>query len=201
MNGYHLQLRRTHLLHCTLTVDLTIGSQVTHPRMIAPRRCGSLPTVSAMKSTPAHPLGGAVRESLKAYGGTLRALLLVALWVFRHVLACALMAVLLHSRASWSESYTAQDAVSHIGEIGTVCGLVVSSKFAMRSKGQLTFLNLDRPYPNHIFTVVIWGKDRVKFGRPDLTFAGKRICVWGLIADYEGRPEMMATDPAQITFP
>jgi len=85
--------------------------------------------------------------------------------------------------------------------MGTVCGLVVSSKFAMRSKGQLTFLNLDRPYPSHIFTVIILGKDRVKFGRPDLTFAGKRICVWGLIADYEGRPEMMATDPAQITVP
>ena len=84
--------------------------------------------------------------------------------------------------------------------MGTVCGLVVSSKFAMRSKGQLTFLNLDSPYPNPIFTVVIWGKDRPKFGKPDLAFAGKRICVSGLIADNEGRPEMMATDPAQITL-
>ena len=115
------------------------------------------------------------------------------------MLACALMAVLLHSPALRSEPYTAQDAASHMGEIGTVCGLVVSPKFAMRSKGQLTFLHLDRPYPNHIFTVVIWGKDRPKFGRPDVTFAGKRICVHGLIAEYEGRPEMMATDPSQIT--
>ncbi len=121
--------------------------------------------------------------------------------VFRHVLSCALTAVLLHSAASWSEPYTAQDAASHIGEMGIVCGLVVSSKFAMRSKGQFTFLNLDLPYPNHIFTVVIWGKDRPKFGKPDLTFSGRRICVSGLIADYEGRPEMMATDPAQITLP
>ena len=115
------------------------------------------------------------------------------------MLACALIAVLLHSPALRSEPYTAQDAASHMGEIGTVCGLVVSPKFAMRSKGQLTFLHLDRPYPNHIFTVVIWGKDRPKFGRPDMTFAGKRICVHGLIAEYEGRPEMMATDPSQIT--
>jgi len=121
--------------------------------------------------------------------------------VFRHALACALACAFLHSAASWSEQYTAQDAAKHIGEIGTVCGLVVSPKFAMRSKGQLTFLHLDRPYPNHVFTVVIWGKDRPKFGRPDATFAGKRICVHGLIADYEGRPEMMATDPAQITSP
>ena len=118
---------------------------------------------------------------------------------FRRALIWALTGALLQSTASSAEQYTAQDAANHIGEIGTVCGLVVSPKFAVRSKGQLTFLHLDRPYPNHIFTVVIWGKDRPKFGRPDATFAGKRICVYGLIADYEGRPEMMATDPAQIT--
>jgi hypothetical protein len=116
------------------------------------------------------------------------------------VLACTLAATLLHPHASWSEAYTAEAAASHIGEIGTVCGLVVSSKFAMRSKGQLTFLNLDRPHPNHIFTVVIWGKDRPKFGKPDVTFSGKRICASGLIADFEGRPEMMAMEPAQITL-
>jgi len=121
--------------------------------------------------------------------------------VFRHALVWGVACAFLQSAASWPEQYTAQDAANHIGEIGTVCGLVVSPKFAMRSKGQLTFLHLDRPYPNHIFTVVIWGKDRPKFGRPDATFAGKRICVHGLIADYEGRPEMMATDPAQITSP
>lgn len=70
----------------------------------------------------------------------------------------------------------------------------------MRSKGQLTFLNLDRPHPNQVFTIVIWGKDRPKFGKPDVTFAGKRICVSGLIADFEGRPEMMAMDPTQISL-
>lgn len=127
------------------------------------------------------------------------ALLVSVPQVFRHATVCAFACALLQSTASWSEQYTAQDAAKHIGEIGTVCGLVVSPKFAIRSRGQLTFLHLDRPYPNHIFTVVIWGKDRPKFGRPDATFAGKQICVYGLIADYEGRPEMMATDPAQIT--
>lgn len=119
--------------------------------------------------------------------------------IFGHALVWAFACAVVPSAASSSEQYTAQDAAEHIGEIGTVCGLVVTPKFAMRSKGHLTFLHLDRPYPNHIFTVVIWGKDRPKFGRPDTTFAGKRICVHGLIADYEGLPEMMATDPAQIT--
>jgi len=120
--------------------------------------------------------------------------------IFRLTLASALAAALLHSHAAWSEPYAPEDAASHVGEMGTVCGLVVSSKFAVKSKGQLTFLNLDRPHPHHVFTVVIWGKDRPKFGKPDQTFAGKRICVSGLIADFEGRPEMMATEPAQITL-
>src|SRR6516165_3206134 len=83
---------------------------------------------------------------------------------FRYALASAFAATLMHSQTSWSEPYAAEDAASHVGEIGTVCGLVVSSKFAIRSKGQLTFLNLDRPHPDHVFTVVIWGKDRPKFG-------------------------------------
>ena len=120
--------------------------------------------------------------------------------IFRLALSSAFAAALLHSHASCAEPYAAEDAAGHVGEIGTVCGLVVSSKFAMRSKGQLTFLNLDRPHPQHVFTVVIWGKDRPKFGKPDRTFAGKRICVSGLIADFEGRPEMMATNPDQITL-
>jgi len=120
--------------------------------------------------------------------------------IFRLALASTFAAALLPSHAAWSEPYAAEDAASHVGEMGTVCGLVVSSKFAVKSKGQLTFLNLDRPHPHHVFTVVIWGKDRPKFGKPDQAFAGKRICVSGLIADFEGRPEMMATEPAQITL-
>lgn len=120
--------------------------------------------------------------------------------IFRLAFASVFTATLLHSHPSWSEPYAAEDAASHVGEMGTVCGLVVSSKFAAKSKGQFTFLNLDRPHPHHVFTVVIWGKDRPKFGKPDQTFSGKRICVSGLIADFEGRAEMMAAEPAQITL-
>jgi len=59
---------------------------------------------------------------------------------------------------------TAAEAKNHVGETATVCGKVVSARFASKSKGQPTFLNLDEPYPNHIFTVVVWGSDREKFG-------------------------------------
>jgi micrococcal nuclease len=91
------------------------------------------------------------------------------------------------------------DAHKYIGMEKTVCGTVVSATYAVRTKGRPTFLNLDRPYPKHIFTVVIWGSDRNKFKNPpEAFFRGKRICVTGLIEDYRGEPEMIVRSPDQI---
>jgi hypothetical protein len=57
-----------------------------------------------------------------------------------------------------SGQLTAAEAKDHIGKKLIVCGTVVSARHATRSRGQPTFLNLDKPYPNQIFTVVIWGQ-------------------------------------------
>jgi DNA/RNA endonuclease YhcR with UshA esterase domain len=94
----------------------------------------------------------------------------------------------------------AQDAAGHIGEVATVCGTVASANFANRSKGQPTYLNLDRPYPNQVFTILIWGSDRPKFGTPETTLMGKRVCAAGAIKEYRGKPEIVATDPRQLTM-
>jgi micrococcal nuclease len=98
-------------------------------------------------------------------------------------------------------SISARDAKDHVGENATVCGTVASAKWASGSRGSPTFLNLDEPYPNQIFTVVIWGSDRSKFGQPEKTYEGKRICVTGLIKSYRGQPEIAASNPSQITAP
>jgi micrococcal nuclease len=58
------------------------------------------------------------------------------------------------------------------------------------SKGQPTFINLDEPYPKQIFTAVIWGSDRSKFGQPETELKDKRICVTGLIEQHRGTPEI-----------
>ena len=91
-----------------------------------------------------------------------------------------------------------KDAKDHIGQTETVCGKVGSAHYADRSKGQPTFLNLDEPYPHEIFTVVIWGNDRSKFGAPESKYRDARICVTGKIATYRGKPEIVATEPGQI---
>jgi len=96
---------------------------------------------------------------------------------------------------------TPGDASKHIGETKTVCGTVASTFYSVRSKGQPTFLNLDKPYPNQIFTVVIWGPDRNKFkNSPEVFFKEKTICVTGQIETYRGKPQIIVRDPSQITI-
>jgi len=92
------------------------------------------------------------------------------------------------------------EAKNHIGERGTVCGKVASTHYADRTKGSPTFLSLDEPYPHQIFTILIWGSDRSKFGEPESKYANQRICVTGLIKDYRGVPEMIADQPSQIVI-
>ena len=92
----------------------------------------------------------------------------------------------------------ADEAGGHVGERATVCGEVVSAKYATKTSGTPTFLNLDRPYPHQVFTVVIWGSDRSKFGEPEVVYRGKKICVTGLIDSYKGKPEITARTSSQI---
>jgi hypothetical protein len=63
---------------------------------------------------------------------------------------------------------------------------------------QPTFLNLDEPYPKEIFTILIWGSERPKFGQPEETYRDKGVCVTGKITSYRGVPEIVASDPGQI---
>ena len=95
-------------------------------------------------------------------------------------------------------SISAAEAKSHVGERATVCGEVASTHYAARTWGNPTFINLDKPYPNQIFTVLIWGTDRPKFGDPEELYRNKHICIIGKISDYKGVPEVVAYEPPQI---
>ena len=106
---------------------------------------------------------------------------------------------LLHTMPLLAQNtYTPEQAKSHIGERGTVCGVVASAHFSASSKGQPTFLNLGKPYPSQIFTVLIWGSDRPKFGAPERDYNKKNICASGAIEEFRGTPEIIARNPSQI---
>lgn len=116
--------------------------------------------------------------------------------------ACWVMALVLGFSActQGAEVITAEDAAKHIGQERTVCGVVASAKYAEASSGQPTFLNLDRPYPDQVFSAVIWGRDRHRFAEsPETAFDGQSICVAGYISTYDDRPQIFVTDPSAIT--
>ena len=114
---------------------------------------------------------------------------------FGLISVCLAISFAVHAQAGY---ITASEAKNHVGEKATVCGKVVSSHYASTSKGQPTFLNLDEPYPKEEFTILIWGSDRPKFGKPEETYRDKDVCVVGKISSHKGVPEIAATEPGQI---
>lgn len=100
------------------------------------------------------------------------------------------------------ESITCAEAAQHVGETKTVCGLVVGTKYLETSKSgkKPTFLNFEKPFPNHTFTVVITGANRAKFTEaPEVAFKDKTVCVTGKITVNRNKPEIEVTEPSQIT--
>jgi hypothetical protein len=102
------------------------------------------------------------------------------------------------AQAPQAKRLTAAEAKDHIGEQATVCGKVASTRYAATTRGKPTFLNLDRPYPSQVFTVMIWGESREKFGAPEELYRDKQICVTGKITDYRKAPEIVVSEPHNI---
>jgi hypothetical protein len=98
-------------------------------------------------------------------------------------------------------SIPASEASHHVGETAMVCGHVASAAFFASVKGRPTFINLDRPYPDQTFTVVVWERARSLFDvPPERLMDGKSICVRGKIEAYKGKPQIVVDDPDQITI-
>jgi len=100
--------------------------------------------------------------------------------------------------AAYAAPLTPDEAPGHVGENVTVCGIVVSATYAPQSRGQPTFLNFGEPYPNQVFTAVIWGSDRAKFQKPENALRGKQVCATGVIQLYRGKAEIILRDPKQL---
>ena len=118
----------------------------------------------------------------------------------RHLTALFAVSLLGVSSAFWGQDkkLTTREAKYRIGEQATVCGRVASGRHT-RAPGNPTFLDLDKAYPNQTFTVLIWGKDRAKFRDPEETYRNKKICVTGRVGSDRGEPEMIISDPSQLS--
>jgi hypothetical protein len=83
------------------------------------------------------------------------------------------------------------------GKSATVAVARVTASYQAEARGRPTFLN-DAPYPNHIFTAVIWGSDREQFQPPPDAWQGKALCVTGPIELFEQRPHVVVSSPSQL---
>jgi endonuclease G len=71
----------------------------------------------------------------------------------------------------------------------TIAGTVVGGR---KTKNGHLFFNLDKQYPNQIFTVAIWKQNIVNFSYdPLVEWKGKQITVKGKIADFDGIPTLI----------
>ena len=120
-------------------------------------------------------------------------------WFAIAILSCVAFASCdVIAQAPQVKKLTAPEAKDHIGEKATVCGKVASTRYAATTRGKPTFLNLDKPYPSQVFTVLIWGENREKFGNPEERYRDKQVCVTGTITEYRKAPEIVVSDPQSI---
>ena len=88
----------------------------------------------------------------------------------------------------------AGEAASHYDQEMIVTGKVAQ----VTIRPTVTFLNLDKPYPDSPFTVVIFPKQRPLFGDLD-ALRRKSIEVRGTIKKYNDKPEIVLEQTNQLT--
>lgn len=83
------------------------------------------------------------------------------------------------------------------GRQATIAIQKVEASYQPSTRGQPTFLN-DAPYPNHVFTALIWGENRAQFQPPPESWQGKGLCVTGPVTLFQQRPQIVVTSPSQL---
>ena len=87
--------------------------------------------------------------------------------------------------------YNTVQAKRHMGSSKKVAvsGTVVGGR---KTRNGHLFFNLDKQYPNQIFTVAIWKQNIPNFSyNPLKEWEGKQITLKGKIADFDGTPTMI----------
>ena len=93
----------------------------------------------------------------------------------------------------WFPEVSTSFARFYVGKHKEICGKVTQE--AVTRKG--AFINFGDRYPNHDFSIVIWGEVEKK----DLPHIGQHLCVKGLVSEYNGKPQIeLKTLNAQIYY-
>jgi hypothetical protein len=104
--------------------------------------------------------------------------------------------LLLMTAIGQTQTLTSAQARAHDGETATVCGIIATEHVAARSRGKPTFIDLDAPFPNQEFTILVWEEDRQNTGA--LPRSG-HLCATGLMNYYQGVPEIVVRSSKQLS--
>lgn len=109
----------------------------------------------------------------------------------------ALLAVPAAARAQ-ARVVTPAEAAGMVGKAVTVCGRVAGTRFLERGN-RLTFLNFDRPFPEHSFTAVVLVSVRAQMRvPPEDRFLDQQVCVKGTVATFKEQPQIVVASLTQI---
>lgn len=87
-----------------------------------------------------------------------------------------------------------EEAASYYGQTVRVRGTVV----AANNTGKVCFLNFHRNWKRY-FTAVIFASDFDRFpGPPEKLYLNREVRVYGLVREYQGKPEIIVESPEQI---
>ena len=80
----------------------------------------------------------------------------------------------------------------------TVCGTVVSARY---SRSGNLWMNLDKKFPDQVFSIMIKEKDLIHFPfDPKVEFFDKTICCTGKVTNLNGTPNMQASGSQAFSF-
>ncbi len=102
------------------------------------------------------------------------------------------------SSCAGASSWTA--AASKVGRSGDFRGKVVRSFYNPGGRGQPTYLDLGRAYPDpRRLKVVIWGSSRDAFpGAPESIYRDKDVAVSGKVSVYRGVTQIIVRSPSSV---
>ncbi|MGF1719128.1 sulfatase [Vibrio kyushuensis] len=105
------------------------------------------------------------------------------------------------SESLWPPAYavSTKNAINHVDSAKTVCGTVTQvTDFA---KG--TYLNLNKSFPNTLFTAVIWNSDKERVLDEQHSFHGlldSKVCVSGKISSFNNRAQIVVKSKSQLVW-
>lgn len=79
-----------------------------------------------------------------------------------------------------------------------ICGTVVRT---FKSKKNNVFIDLDKQFPNTVFSISIWSRDAANFSySPEVELMSKKVCVYGQVKRSDKALQMNITNEKQLKF-